>query len=101
MGVETNNMRDAFFNSIKPMIKKMIKEELFRYPYSWAGTVKAVSGTIPNQTANIELDIDKGTGITRNNLRNKSGESLSVNDEVYVFAPKGQSLSNAYILTKK
>lgn len=101
MSQKYNKQSSWFISIMDERIKAIVRPMLFGLPRMWGGTVIAVSGSLPNQTANVELDIDKGTGITRDNLKNKSGEALVANDEVYIIAPRGQSLSNAYILTKK
>ena len=84
-----------FVNSLHNLIKKMVQSEIKKtnIPKSWVARVVSVSG----DTAVVKL---AGTDTNLSAKMNKTGETLSTNDEVYLYSPTG-NLSNSYIDVKK
>ena len=77
------------------IIQKEVRKELSRMsiPKTWVAKVISVSGS----TAIVRL---AGTDTNLSAKLNKTGETLSANDEVYLYSPTGD-LSNSYIDVKK
>ena len=76
---------------IEMVVKKVLSEKT--YPEFLVGKVTAVNGSLvdvllPDCTASIP------------DLKNKTGVTLNINDEVYILLIKG-SLNNAVVLIKK
>ena len=84
---------DDLFNVIRNMIRKEIRKATFNRMIP-AEVINVGAGT-----ADVQLLID-GTPSTITGLANKTGEVLSVSDEVYVELINNSS-SNIYIAVKK
>ncbi len=96
-----NNKNDAilsrdFMRTMEEYVKKIIKSEC-RFNKTYSGTVVAVAGD--NSTASIRL-MDADSDMVIPNVKNKSGESLSVGDQIFLEAINN-SLNNIVIKYKK
>lgn len=78
------------------LIRKIVQQELKKLNTikTYPATVTAVNGSL----ADVQIAGDSTT--TLEDLKNKTGETLNISDEVYVFA-LNNNLSNSYIAIKK
>ena len=99
--MELNSQEFArFINDIIDIrINKILEKRIAELGYlkTWAAKVVNVSGA----TADVQLATDAGLGrpvIT--GLKNKTGVTLSIGDEVYLYSPQSV-LTSSYIAIKK
>lgn len=85
-----NILRNEIRLTIRKEIAKYMKENKYEKPYD--GVVLSVSND--GTTAEVDLKF-----ITLPELKNKTGEALSKNDAVIVYA-KGGNINNSYIGVK-
>jgi len=81
----------------KEIIQEMIRQEARNLPYNRMISAKVITADNVAKTADIQIFED---GTTIANVNNKSGETLSTNDEIYLELINGSS-SNFYIALKK
>lgn len=82
-----DKLREEIVLIVERTVEKYMKENKYEKPYD--GTITKVDST--NKTYEVDLGF-----ATLSSVKNKSGESLAVNDCVTVYA-KGGNINNAYI----
>ena len=92
---EANVGSTVLFKAISNMVTKLFHSlaRKYRIPYTYVGI--ATSTAVVNANVNVIVNRD---GVTRV-FKNKSGESIAVNDKLYILAVDG-SLSSAFVLVK-
>ena len=90
-------------NPLVKLISRIVDEKLYKYnrttPSFWVGVV--VAGTPSSaQNTSVPVYLNGDTSSTPITLKNKSNESVSGGNSVYIVSPTG-SLGNAVILIKK
>jgi hypothetical protein len=89
-------LESKYIQYFTDLIKKIVRQELnnLNTIKTYPAVVTAVSGSL----ANVKIAGDNINILT--DLKNKTGEILAINDQVYVFALNG-NLTNSYIGIKK
>jgi hypothetical protein len=97
MNIKDNSFAKFLDRLIEEKVRLILNQELKSSGFvkSWLATVESVN---IDDTVNVQLPADDVTILT--NKINKSGETLIVGDEVFLFSPYGR-LDNSYVVWKK